>query len=234
MDFNEHDWEAVRTGICIVRCCMEITSWPLQPNRTKLDCMRLAFVSLTPPLSAGSSHPEYPPFPPSSHLYNLVVIKSEAAWQTLGTCATKRLTKAVQTALYELIQADCAGAGGRTGVLQGPTDVLGAGTCIPSSLDQLGFPERERNDIGRVKPREDSGGPETSRAACGELMQVSLWGNAAPWHLISCARVYQTPFDIYTAFCGSPLEATLIFTNILSKKRKKGFSTLERSLKCSC
>lgn len=160
--FHERDWEALRMGICIVKCCMEITSWPLQPNSTKLDCMRLAFCLPHSPLSAGSAHPQYPPFPPSSHLYNLAVIKSAGAWLTLGTCATKRLTEAVQTALYELIHADSAGAGGRTGVLQGPTDVLGTGTCIPSSLDQLGLPEREKNrrqmhDIERVKPREGLG-----------------------------------------------------------------------------
>lgn len=53
-----------------------------------------------------------------------------------------RLTKAVQAALYELIQAGSTGTGGRAGALQGPTDVLSTGTCIPSPLDQLGLPVR--------------------------------------------------------------------------------------------
>lgn len=53
-----------------------------------------------------------------------------------------RLTKAVQAALYELIQAGSTGTGGRAGALQGPTDVLSTGTCIPSPLDQLGLPEK--------------------------------------------------------------------------------------------
>lgn len=53
----------------------------------------------------------------------------------------ERLTEAVQAALYELIQAGGAGTGGRAGALQGPADVLRTGTCIPSTLDQLGLPE---------------------------------------------------------------------------------------------
>lgn len=166
-------------GRGFAKCCMEITSWPLQPNRTKLDCMRLAFVSTRsprPPLSAGSPHPEYPPF----SLPHLIYITW--LWWRANFGQQKRLTKAVQTTLYELIQADSAGAGGRPGVLQGPTDVLGTGTCIPSSLDQLGLPKRERErngrqmrDLERVR-----GGRETSRAACGEKMQVNFWGIAVP------------------------------------------------------
>lgn len=49
--------------------CMGIASWPLQPNRTKLDCMRLPFVSLTPSLPVSLPHPGSPPHSPSSPIY---------------------------------------------------------------------------------------------------------------------------------------------------------------------
>jgi len=80
----------------------------------------------------------------------------------------QRLTEAVQAALYELIQAGGAGAGGRAGALQGPGDVLRTRTCVPPPLDQLpalsiGLPERERESDRQYKK------PITSRAECGEV-----------------------------------------------------------------
>lgn len=68
-----------------------------------------------------------------------------------GDSRGKRLTEAVQAALYELIQAGGAGTGGRAGTLQGPADVLRTGTCIPATLDQLGLPESVGEGGGRKR-----------------------------------------------------------------------------------
>lgn len=111
----------------------------------------------------------------------------------MGTHANTQgqtLTEAVQAALYELIQAGSTGTGCRAGALQGPSDVLRTGTCIPPPLDQLGFPERQRARESQTQTGIISS-LEISRAECGEVVQVQHLRKRSSPHLISCATALQ-------------------------------------------
>lgn len=75
--------EAEKREIGLVEQCMGIASWPPQSNRTKPDCMRLPFVSISPSSLSDFLTLDSPRTLP--HLYNLVAIKSKNTSQTLGT-----------------------------------------------------------------------------------------------------------------------------------------------------